>query len=230
MSEASLTTIVVDYGGVLSTPLAPAFAAVQEQLELPAESLGVAMAALEATRRVHPLHELETGVLPEPEFFALLGAQLTVELGRPVDLGDFSERYWAVLAPNHELIEHLRGLRRHGYRMGLLTNNVLEWAPRWQAMVPMEELFDDVVDSAVVGLRKPDPGIYTLAAERLGAAPAEIVFLDDFESNCVAAREAGWSAVRFDGTEQAVRDLDALLTSGGAPPGFGASAPGNPTV
>lgn len=220
MSGGPLTTIVVDYGGVLSTPLAPAFAAVQAQLELPAESLGVAMAAMEAARAVHPLHELETGALPEPEFFTLLGAQLSAELGRPVDLADFSERYWAVLQPNHTLIEHLRGVRGAGYRMGLLTNNVLEWAPRWQAMLPMAELFDDVVDSAVVGLRKPDPRIYALTAERLGVAPGEIVFLDDFESNCAAAREAGWSAIRFEETAQAAGELVALLAARGAPPGL----------
>ncbi len=218
MTDGPLTTIVVDYGGVLSTPLAPAFAAVQAELELPADSLDVAMSAMETARAVHPLHELETGALPEPEFFALLGSQLTTELGRPVDLADFSDRYWAVLKPNHGLIEHLRGVRRAGYRMGLLTNNVLEWAPHWRAMLPVEELFDDVVDSAVVGMRKPDPRIYALTAERLGVDPGEIVFLDDLESNCVAARDAGWSAIRFEETTQVARELDALLAARGAPP------------
>ncbi len=123
-----------------------------------------------------------------------------------------------MLEPNHALIEHLRGVRRAGYRMGLLTNNVLEWAPRWRAMLPMEELFDDVVDSAVVGMRKPDPRIYALTAERLGVSAEEIVFLDDFESNCVAAREAGWHAIRFDENEQVIGELDALLAARGVPP------------
>jgi putative hydrolase of the HAD superfamily len=219
VSNGPITTIVVDFGGVLSTPLAPAFRAVQQELRLPPEALGQAMASLEAVRGTHPLHELETGVLPEQEFYALLGDQLSVELERTVDLELFAELYWSALGPNEELITHLCGLRVDGYRMGLLTNNVREWAPRWQAMLPMAELFDVVVDSAFVGLRKPDPAIYALTAERLGVPGREIVFLDDFESNCEAARTEAWTAVRFEATAQTIAELQAVLRARGVPPG-----------
>lgn len=214
-----ITTIVADFGGVLSTPLAPAFVRVQQHLGLPAEALGAAMGQLEASRGVHPLHELETGVLSEPAFLAVLEDALATELGRRVPIHEFSELYWSALAPNSALIGHLRGLRRTGYRMGLLTNNVREWEPRWRAMVPVDELFDDVVDSAWVGLRKPDPAIYALTAERLGASGGELVLIDDFANNCEAARAQGWAAIRFETTEQAIADLDALLAARGAPPG-----------
>jgi putative hydrolase of the HAD superfamily len=90
----------------------------------------------------------------------------------------------------------------------------------------MDELFHDVVDSAVVGLRKPDPAIYALTAARLGVPGSEVVFLDDFESNCVAARDAGWTTVRFDDTAQCIAELDAILAARGAPPGVGPVAPG----
>ena len=226
MSGGPITTVVADFGGVLSTPLASAFEAVREHLELPPEALGRAMAAVGAQRGAHPLHDLETGELPEAEFFALLGERLTAELGRDVVLRDFAERYWGALGPNDVLVEHLRRVRRGGYRMGLLTNNVREWEPRWRAMLPVEELFDEVVDSAAVGLRKPDPAIYALTAERLGAPGGEIVFLDDFEPNCAAAREAGWTAVRFEDTAQAIAELDAVLGDRGAPPGVAASRTG----
>jgi putative hydrolase of the HAD superfamily len=225
VSPAPITTVVADFGGVLSTPLAPAFGVVQAHLGLPPEALGRAMAAVEAARGVHPLHELETGVLAEGAFYDLLAERLTADLGRPVRLDDFSDRYWAALGRNHALLEHLHGVRRAGYRMGLLTNNVREWAPRWQAMVPME-LFDDVVDSAEVGLRKPDPEIYALTARRLGVPGEEIVFLDDFASNCEAAREAGWTPVRFEDTAQAIAELEAILAERGAPPGVGATPGG----
>ncbi|MCW3012897.1 MAG: HAD-superfamily hydrolase, subfamily variant 3 [Solirubrobacterales bacterium] len=226
MSAAPITTVVADFGGVLSTPLAPAFEVVHEHLDLPPAALGEAMAAVEAARGVHPLHELETGGLSEPDFYDLLAVRLAEALGREVAMHDFSERYWAALGRNDELIEHLRGVRRQGYRMGLLTNNVREWEPRWRAMLPMEELFDDVVDSAVVGLRKPDPAIYALTAERLGVPGSEIVFLDDFVSNCDAARAAGWTAVRFEDTAQTIAELDAVLAHRGAPPGVGAPSTG----
>ncbi len=85
-------------------------------------------------------------------------------------------------------------------------------------MVPVDELFDVVVDSAEVGVRKPDPAIYALTAERLGVAGTEIVLLDDFEHNCDASREAGWTPIRFETTEQTIAELDALLAARGAPP------------
>ena len=221
MTPGPITTVVADFGGVLSTPLAPAFGVVQEHFALPPEALGRALTALAAERGTHPLHELETGTLPETDFYALLAGNLSVALDRDVVLHEFADRYWGALGRNDALIEHLRGVRRAGYRMGLLTNNVREWEPRWRAMLPMDELFDDVVDSAFVGLRKPDPAIYALTAERLGVPGHEIVFLDDFESNCVAAREAGWTAVRFDETEQTIAELDAVLAARGSPPRIG---------
>jgi putative hydrolase of the HAD superfamily len=218
MSTAPITTIVADFGGVLSSPLQEAFAAVGEHFDLPPEALGAAMATVGEALGAPPLHELECGRLSEERFFALVDAQLGADLGRDVGFGAFPDVYWAALRPNTPLIERLRELRREGYRMGLLTNNVVEWQPRWRAMVPVEELFDDVVDSGEVGMRKPDPEIYALTADRLGVHAHEIVFLDDFVSNCDAAREAGWTPIRFETAEQTIAELDALLADRGAPP------------
>ena len=64
----------------------------------------------------------------------------------------------------------MRDLRDRGYVMGLLTNNVREWEPRWRAMLPVDEIFGVIVDSAFVGMRKPEPEIYELTVERLGGA------------------------------------------------------------
>ena len=79
-----------------------------------------------------------------------------------------------------------------GYRMAMLTNNVREWEPIWRAKLPVDEIFETVVDSAFVGMRKPDREIYELTLERLdGIAAAECLFIDDTEVNCEAARELG---------------------------------------
>lgn len=222
-----ITTIVADFGGVLSTPLAPAFAAVQRELALPPEALGSAMAAVAAARGAHPLHELETGAVTERAFFAGLERALTAQLRRPVALDAFSALYWDALQPNAALIEHLIERGRQGYRMGLLTNNVREWEPRWRAMLPAELRFDAVVDSAQVGMRKPDAAIYALTAHGLGVPGGEIVLIDDFASNCEGARAAGWAAVRFEATEQAIDELDALLERRGAPRASAAGPPGS---
>ena len=92
--------------------------------------------------------------------------------------------------------------------MALLTNNVREWEPLWRSMLPVDEIFELVVDSAFVGMRKPDAEIYELTLERLGGvAPAECLFVDDIEVNCDAARELGMSAVHFRDNEQAIPEI-----------------------
>jgi putative hydrolase of the HAD superfamily len=81
-------------------------------------------------------------------------------------------------------------------------------------MLPVDELFEVVVDSAFVGMRKPEPGIYHLTLERLDLPAEACAFVDDLEPNCAAARELGLTAVRFQDTDQAIRDLRAALDAG----------------
>ena len=80
-------------------------------------------------------------------------------------------------------------------------------------MLPeIDEIFEVVVDSGFVGMRKPEPGIYELTLERLGGvAASECLFVDDMELNCEAARELGMTAVQFHDTEQARREVEAVL-------------------
>ena len=79
----------------------------------------------------------------------------------------------------------MREAKERGYRMGLLTNNVREWEPLWRTMLPVDEIFEVVVDSGFVGCRKPDREIYELTLERLGgASPQECLFIDDTDVNC----------------------------------------------
>jgi len=159
----------------------------------------------------HPVHELETGRMTERDFLAALGAQLRADLGRDVEMHTFAERYFAHLQPNEPMIAFLRELRDRGYRLAMLTNNVREWEARWRAMLPVDELFEVVVDSAFVGLRKPDPAIYRLTCDRLGVAPDRCLFVDDVEINCTAAADLGMAAVVFRSNEQAIAEMrDAL--------------------
>jgi putative hydrolase of the HAD superfamily len=88
---------------------------------------------------------------------------------------------------------------------------VREWEPLWRAKLPVDEIFETVVDSAFVGLRKPDPAIYAIVLERLRLPAAACVFVDDIAVNVEAARELGFAAVRFRDTDQAIAELDALL-------------------
>jgi putative hydrolase of the HAD superfamily len=207
-----ITTVISDFGGVLTTPLYHAFAGFRDRSGIPLEALGQAMAALSERDGANPLFELETGRLSEHEFLSRLGGELSERLGRGVDMHGFPEQYFSHLDPNERLIDYLRGLRfERGYRMALLTNNVREWEPRWRTMLPVDEIFELVVDSAFVGMRKPDAGIYELTLERLGVAGERCLFIDDLEHNCDAAAAFGMTTVQFASNEQAIPEIEAAL-------------------
>lgn len=213
-----ITTVISDFGGVLTGPLWDAFSAVNERHGLEAGVFGTAMTAIAERDGVNPLYELECGRETEARFVEKLGAQVSEDLGRHVDLVKFSEHFFEGLVPNPPMLEEMAVLRDAGYRMGLLTNNVREWEPRWRAMLPVDELFEIVVDSAYVGTRKPDPVIYELTCERLGVTPPECIFIDDFEHNCEAATALGMTAVWFRSNEQALGELRAAIAERGEPP------------
>lgn len=205
-----IEAVISDFGGVLTTPLVHGFAAFQEESGIPVEAFGQALGRLAERDGVNPLFVLEKGEMTEAEFLARVEGALREVLGREVTLEAFGERYFAALAPNEELFAHYRALHRGGLRLAMLTNNVREWEPRWRAMLPIDEIFDLVVDSAFVGMRKPEAGIYALTLERLGLPARACAFVDDLEVNVAAARELGFHGVHFRETAQAIEELKAL--------------------
>ncbi len=209
MSE--ITAVISDFGGVLTSPLLDSFVAFQESSGISLEQLGAAMAAVGAQEGQNPLYELETGRMTEDTFLRALEAELSSALGRPVRLHGFGERYFEHLEPNRAMIDYMRALRGRGYRMAICTNNVREWEPLWRAKLPVEEIFDVIVDSAFVGSRKPEPRILEITLERLGVPPASALLVDDVEVNCTAARELGLSAVWFRDTDQAIGEIESVL-------------------
>ena len=207
-----ITTVISDFGGVLTTPLIRSFAAVQDQTGVPFEELVNAMSAIQEEEGSHPLFELETGRITEDEFLRKLGERLEPVLGHPPELHRFREIYFDALHPNEPMIDLMREAKSSGHRMGLLTNNVREWEPLWRTMLPVDEIFEVVVDSGFVGMRKPDREIYDLTLERLGGpAPEECLFVDDTDVNCDAARELGMSAVHYRDNDQAVGEIRSAL-------------------
>ena len=206
-----IEAVISDFGGVLTVPLIEAFFAVEAQSGASVEDLSRAMASVSEKRGSHPLFDLEKGLLSEPEFLRMLEG----ELDGGVSLDGFSEAYFSALEPNERMIDYIAELRRRGLRTALLTNNVREWEPLWRAKLPeIEELFEVVVDSAFVGLRKPEPEIYELTLQRLGNGirGEQCLFLDDLEVNCDAARALGMTAVRFVSAEQAIAELESAPT------------------
>src|SRR3954465_357842 len=223
---SAIEAVVCDFGGVLTTPLFETFAALNAEDDIDPGAMGAALRRIAERDGAHPLHELECGRMTEHDFLAAIAAQLHEDLGRDVEMHTFAERYFAHLRPNAEMVAFLRELHERGYRLAMLTNNVREWAPRWRAMLkntggggarrgrallPVEELLGVVVDSAFVGLRKPDPAIYRLTCERLGAEPERCLFVDDVAVNCDAAADLGRTAVLFRSSQQAIAQMREAL-------------------
>ncbi len=208
---SAIEAVISDFGGVLTSPLLDSFADLQDSHGISLEALGKAMAAIWERDGAHPLFELETGRLSEPAFLQALGDELTIQLGREVEMHSFGERYFAHLHPNEPMIDYMRELRDRGYKLAICTNNVREWEQRWRAMLPVDEIFSVVVDSAFVGARKPEPRIYEITLERLGVPAGAALMIDDIELNCDGASKLGIRSIWFRSTEQAIAEIEAAL-------------------
>jgi putative hydrolase of the HAD superfamily len=208
-----IQAVVSDFGGVLTTPLLGAFERVRDGIDVRPEAYRDAMAHCLREDGVHPLFAVERGEISEREFLSRVERGLAETAGISVSLEGFGRRLMSAMAPNLELFDHYRELRRdRGLRFALCTNNVREWEPLWRPMLPIDELCDVVVDSAFVGARKPEREIYAITLERLGVPAAACAFVDDLEVNVHAAREVGMHGILFRDTAQAISDLTFLLT------------------
>jgi putative hydrolase of the HAD superfamily len=208
-----IRAVISDFGGVLTNPLWEAFAGWNENVGADPGVLGQALQRAAEERGEHPLYELEKGHLTEEQFTGIVQAHLPPE----IKLAGFREIYFSHLHANEPMIDLMRRLRDSGLRMAMLTNNVREWEPLWRAKLPVDEIFEVVVDSAFVGMRKPEREIYELTLERLGDGlrAQECVFVDDVDVNCAMATELGMTAVHYVNAEQAVPEIEAAAELGG---------------
>lgn len=143
----------------------------------------------------HPWHRLERGEVAMADAFAAIASAAEAQ-GVALDIRAVFGAMGHDPFDRSMVLELAHELRARGLRMAVVTNNAREFADSWKKIVPVEVLFDDIVDSSEVGVRKPNPRIYELALERLGVTdPARAVFLDDFEPNVVAARRLGLHGV-----------------------------------
>jgi putative hydrolase of the HAD superfamily len=207
----SIEVVISDFGGVLTSPLVQSFMAFQDETGISGETLGHAMQRIGEADGEHPLFELERGRVSEADFLERMADELEPELGRRPEMHRFSEIYFDALQPNEPMIELMRELQGAGHRMALLTNNVREWEPLWRSMLPVDEIFELVIDSAFVGCRKPEPEIYEITLESLGVEPERCLFVDDVEANCDGARALGLTAVHFLANDQAIPEIRAAL-------------------
>jgi epoxide hydrolase-like predicted phosphatase len=201
MPERILDAVIFDFGGVLASNGRPS----DFSRRFPDHDPSVVQQALMGeygTDSDHPWHRLERGEITMAETHLQNRAALA-ELGivmpsSPEGSGASAAAPSITFTPNGPVIDLVRDLRAAGIKRGVLTNNVREFRDLWRSMVPLDELFDDVVDSHEVGMRKPNPAIYQLALARLGVSAEATAFLDDLAANVAAATRLGMIGIVVD--------------------------------
>lgn len=207
-----LAGLVVDWGGVLTCDVGEAVAlwARTEQLDLTTVRsafrrwLGPAETQREL---VNPVHLLERGELETAQFEAYLARELTPADGHPIDPAGLLARMFSFFTHAPAMDALVWRAREAGIATALLSNS---WGNSYPAHV-WEGMFDVVVISGEVGMRKPEPGIYHHTCERLGLAPQRCVFVDDLPHNVAAAVETGMVGVHHTSYEQTASQLSALF-------------------
>ena len=187
-----IEAVIFDLGGVLSTTGRPSDVA----RRFPHDPIEVVLEVVMGDYghdTDHPWHRLERGEISMVDYRESL-AELVIKAGlTPVPESDAESRSEDLFRfePCEPMIELVHDLRSEGIKVGVLTNNIREFRPLWWSMVDFPSIFDDVLDSHEVGLRKPNPAIYELALQRLNTKPRNTAFLDDAVSNVKAANMVG---------------------------------------
>jgi epoxide hydrolase-like predicted phosphatase len=195
-----LEGLLVDYGGVLTTDLFASFRSFCELEGLDPETLGRRFREDRGCREL--LIGLETGKLEELDFERGLAAVLGVEEAQLID------RLFAGSTPDFAMLAAVRAARAAGVRTGMVSNS---WGTRRYDRAMLGELFDGVVISGEVGVRKPAPEIYALGAQAIGLAPSACVFVDDLPFNLTPAAELGMATVHHRDAGETVEELERLL-------------------
>jgi epoxide hydrolase-like predicted phosphatase len=193
--------LLVDYGGVLTTNVWESFSAFCRSEGLDPNRVRQLFRADE--RALALLRELEVGALDEDSFAEQFAPLLGIQ--RHEGLVD---RLFAGMQPDEPMFEAVRRARAAGLRTGLVSNS---WGRGRYDRDSFPELFDAVVISGEVGLHKPQPQIFALAAERVERDPSQCVFVDDLRENCEGAEAVGMTAVLHRSTDDTLARLEQLL-------------------
>jgi epoxide hydrolase-like predicted phosphatase len=192
--------LLIDWGGVLTTDLFASFTSFCEAEGLEAAKVRDLFRHDEAARDL--LVEFECGRVGEAEFERRFAPMLGVD-----DAG-LVERMFAGSAPDARMLGAVKAARDAGIKTGLISNS---WGVDRYPRQLMDDLFDGVVISGVVGIRKPAPEIYAMGAEAVGLPPQECVFVDDLGFNLKPAKELGMATVLHTDAAQTIVQLEDLL-------------------
>jgi putative hydrolase of the HAD superfamily len=213
VSDTKFRGVITDWGGVLTTPILATVRAWIQADDIDWNSYRTVMRAWVSDAYAvdgseNPVHVLERGECSGAEFERILAAELIRVDGGAVVAEGLLRRMFAASAPVPAMYDTIRAVRRAGLRTALLSNS---WGCDEYPRADFPALFDTVVISGEVGMRKPEEGIFLHAAQALGLAPEECVFIDDIQQNVTAAAACGMAGVLHSETTATAAALQDLL-------------------
>jgi putative hydrolase of the HAD superfamily len=203
-----IEAVIWDFGGVLTTSPFEAFMRYEMERGLPADTIRRTNAENHLENAWAKFERAEIDAAAFDELFAAesraLGAEIRGRDVLPLLSGD--------LRP--EMVEALRRVKQ-SFKTGCITNNlpantIGSKTGRSLYVAEVMALFDHVIESAKIGLRKPDPRIYTMMTDKLGVDPKRCVYLDDLGVNLKPAREMGMTTIKVLNAPQAIAELEAV--------------------
>jgi epoxide hydrolase-like predicted phosphatase len=192
--------LLVDYGGVLTTHLLDSFRSFCKGEGIDPDAIVHRIRADVACRKL--VSALETGGVAESEFEPKFARMLGVKSARLID------RLFAGSGPEPSMLDAVRRARQAGIRTGLISNS---WGTRRYDRALLTELFDGIVISGEVGIRKPAPEIYELGARSIGVGADACVFVDDLAFNLKPATELGMATIHHVDPTDTISELERLL-------------------
>ncbi len=200
--------LVVDFGGVLTTPLQDSMIAFANEVGIELQDLARAALGAYTGEQDDLVMRFETGDIPQEEFAEAFAARLTEVTGVQISSERLVQRLFGTLQLVEEMLDAVASAGRAGFKTGLLSNS---WGVGGYPRKRLDPLFDEVVISGEVGMRKPDRAIFELMTDKLGVAAADCVFVDDHPGHLKAANELGMKTVLHKDPADTIAELQTLL-------------------
>ncbi|MGH2788957.1 MAG: HAD family hydrolase [Actinomycetota bacterium] len=208
MTPRPFDALIVDFGGVLTTPLQDAMVRFASDAGIELQDFVRVALGVYSGGDDDLVVGFETGRIPEDDFARAFAARIKEQTGRDVDPEGLVDRIFSGLELEEEMLTVVGAARTAGLKTALLSNS---WGTRLYPRPRIDALFDTVLISGEVGLRKPDPAIFELALERVGVPGPRSVFVDDHPGHLAAAGELGMTTVLHRTPAATIAELEDLL-------------------
>lgn len=209
---AEPNSLILDWGGVLTSDLHSSMSAWAHSEDVDIEEFAAVMREWfgregEFAATINPVHAIERGEIEVPDFELQLASGLSKRIGRPIEAGGLLSRLFANFSHAHDMTALVRRAKAAGITTALLSNS---WGNSYPEHL-FDGMFDAVVISGEVGMRKPEERIYRYTLEQIGRAPSECVFVDDLKHNVDAAVGIGMIGITHSDYAITAGELDVIF-------------------